>query len=255
MAKFTDHLQNWCNNLYGWVPQPRPRPEQLKNTRLIAHRGAWNNKDILENTIESFQRCLNNKVWAIEFDIRWTSDNIAVVHHDESTQRVFAKKLLIHETSFKTLRQQIPQIPTFSEIIEQFSGRIHFMIELKTLCTPKQVLIIKNLLNHLEPITDYHFMSLDPQRFSPIDFAPKESFVSIGLTNVYSIYKKTLSQHYGGFTGHYFLINNKMKQQCQKRGIIVGTGFPHNKNLLYREVRRGIPWIFTNKALDLAKWL
>lgn len=57
----------------------------------------------------------------------------------------------------------------------------------------------------------------------------------------------SLSQHYGGVLGHYLLITNKSVHRLVAAQQIVGVGFVDSKNSLYRELNRGISWIFTNQ--------
>jgi glycerophosphoryl diester phosphodiesterase len=37
----------------------------------------------------------------------------------------------------------------------------------------------------------------------------------------------------------------------RKNGQPVGTGYPASKNCLYREINRGVEWIFSNNAGEL----
>ncbi len=255
MVKITDTLQQLCNSLYRYIPQSQPSMEALSGVQLVAHRGAWDSQDRLENTLPAFDHCLNKKIWAIEYDIRWTADDVPVIHHDTNTTRVFNMDLSIANTMFARLRERIPAIPQLAEVIGRYNNKIHHMIELKNKPSEKQLGILQEILTPLTPIADYHFMSLDIDWFSAMKQWNSKCFVSVARTNINQIYKETLQRDLGGFTGQYLLVSDKMRSACLKHGITVGTGFPDSKNLLFREVNRGIPWVFTNRAVELSQYL
>ncbi len=252
MVKLTDQIQNFCNQVYRFVPQPEPTNWALDHVKIVAHRGCWNQAERLENTMAAFLESLQHNIWAVEFDLRWTKDNVPVIHHDANTQRVFNKNLEIAETEFSQLRSEIAQIPTLMEVIAALGNKKHLMIELKTLCLPEQVKTLHETLKDLTPVEDYHVMSLDLDRFTPLDFIQTKAMVSIARTNIQHIYKQTLERRLGALTGQYLLLTDAMKNSCQQQDILVGTGFPDSKNLFYRETNRGVNWIFTNQAIELA---
>lgn len=253
MTHITDSLQDAVNFIYKFIPQKTPTPEALQEVRIIAHRGSWNLEHRLENTIAAFDHCLNKNIWAIEFDIRWTADNVPMVHHDQTTKRVFNKNITIANTRFSELREQLPLIPTLDEIITRYSGKLHFMIEIKDNPSPEQAKILKDILKNIDPVQDYHFMCLELDFFKNLNFVTSKCFVSIAKTNIRTIFKHSLKQNFGGFTGQYLLLSNKMRHGCHQQGIKVGTGFPTEKNSFYREINRGIDWIFTNHSTELAQ--
>ncbi len=254
MIKVTDQLQSFCNKIYRWIPQPDPSARDLKNIQIVAHRGCWNDKERLENTMAAFLASLRHDIWGIEFDIRWTQDNVPVIHHDTTTERVFGKDILINQISFKNLRSELAQIPTLQELINIMGTKKHFMIELKTTPSVEQVEILSSLLKPLTPEVDFHFISLDLDRFIPLSQYSPKCFVSIARTNMHKIFKESLRRELGGVTGQYLLLTDSMTKQCHANGIKVGTGFPDSQNLFFRETNRQVDWVFTNQAALLATY-
>ncbi|MEM7646799.1 MAG: glycerophosphodiester phosphodiesterase [Pseudomonadota bacterium] len=254
MIWLTDALQNFANGVYRWLPQSTPSLSRRKEAKLVAHRGAWDDTH-KENTHQAFARCLQTPVWGIEFDIRWTLDNVPVVHHDRSCRRVFDKDILISETNADDLLSQLPAIPKFQDVVDRYGGQLHLMIELKNQPKPEQASVLKSLLSDLRPRVDYHFMSLDFDHFKTLKEWDPKCWVSIARTNIRDIYHKTMTHNIGGLTGQYLLISGSMKTHCHSQDIKVGTGFPDSKNLLFREINQGSDWIFTNRALELSEHL
>jgi glycerophosphoryl diester phosphodiesterase len=58
--------------------------QQLKaqDTKIIAHRGAWKEFDLPENSIAALQKAIEIKAYGSEFDVRRTLDGKLVVNHD-----------------------------------------------------------------------------------------------------------------------------------------------------------------------------
>jgi len=50
--------------------------------KIIAHRGAWKNTHVPENSIASLQKAIEQGLWGSEFDVHLTKDDILVVNHD-----------------------------------------------------------------------------------------------------------------------------------------------------------------------------
>ena len=53
-----------------------------KQTQIIAHRGAWKENALPENSIASLQKAIELKCYGSEFDVRRTKDGVLVVNHD-----------------------------------------------------------------------------------------------------------------------------------------------------------------------------
>lgn len=74
-----------------------------QNPKIVAHRGAWKNTHVPENSIASLNQAISQKVWGSEFDVQLTKDNILVVNHNDdflgidiatsTYQELLAKKL------------------------------------------------------------------------------------------------------------------------------------------------------------------
>lgn len=240
------------------IPRSIPELAVLQQCKIVSHRGEHDNSEVMENTLRAFESARANGVWGIETDIRWTRDLLPVVCHDPDGSRVFGKTIEISRVTLAELRAVIPQIPTLAELIAEFGGNTHLMIELKAEVFPQQEEQKRILEQHLAALTageDYHILALKAELFEMVDFLPREFCLPVAETNTRWISQASLEGNYGGLTGHYLLLTNKIKQRHEQAGQRIGTGFIASRNCLFRELNRGVEWIFSNDAVKLQKIL
>jgi glycerophosphoryl diester phosphodiesterase len=53
--------------------------------------------------------------------------------------------------------------------------------------------------------------------------------------------------------GHYLFLTNALMIKHRKRKQRIGTGFIDSRNALFRELNRGVDWIFSNKAVAMQR--
>lgn len=97
---------------------------------LLGHRGARASRQVSENTLESFDLCLEHGCDGFEFDVRRSADGHAVICHDPTL-----RGLRIESTSAKELC-----LPSLNEVLRHFSHRAFLDIELKVPGLEGQVL-------------------------------------------------------------------------------------------------------------------
>jgi len=239
---------------YTTWPQPFPGKERLKQCKIVSHRGEHDNKTVFENTIAAFERVRKAGVWGIEFDVRWTKDLQPVVFHDKTLQRVFKSDIQINKVTLAELKKRCNLIPSLSEVIQKYGKILHLMVEIKEEEYPDPVYqnnVLKDLFDPLTPQIDFHLISLRPEMFSLINFAPSSTFLPCARLNVKRLSRQALLKNYRGITGHYFLIIDTILKNHHKQNQCVGTGFIGSKNCLFRELNRGVNWIFSNNAVEL----
>ena len=242
--------------IFAFLPQPSPGPDELKACKIVSHRGEHDNISVYENTIASFDGAMEQGVWGIEFDVRWTRDLQPVVAHDPDLKRVFGNPTTIAAVEFGELRTRCPDVPLLSEVVERYGQKVHFMIELKEENYPnpaRQNVIFKDCFASLQPQKDYHLMTLTPGMFDLITFAPSSCYIPIATLNMSSFSNLALEKKYRGVAGHYLLLTRAILGKHRENGQQVGTGYPASRNCLFREVNRGVEWIFSNNAGELMK--
>lgn len=239
-------------------PGPAPSADQLRQCKLISHRGEHNIRDTKENTIAAFDKAAHAGVWGLELDLRWTADLVPVVLHDPNLERVFQDQRRVDRMPFKELRAGFVQVPTLAEVVARFGGRCHLMIEIKDTAWPDpaaQNKTIHQILAPLKPARDYHFISLVPTLLDRIRDLPGQAMIAIAYHRPGKLYRQVLDSGWGGLCGHFTMMSNPLVRRLKSRGKAAGTGYAASRNCLFREVRRGIDWIFSNNAVELQQMI
>ncbi len=68
-------------------------------TQVIAHRGAWKNTEVPENSIAALQHAIRLGCWGSEFDVHMSSDSVPFILHDHSIQGIHIEKTSAAELS------------------------------------------------------------------------------------------------------------------------------------------------------------
>lgn len=236
------------------VPRPMPSRAALERCRIISHRGEHDNRTVMENTLEAFRSARDAGVWGIECDIRFTRDLVPVICHDPTPERVFGPDTPVAQLDFAALRSALPQIPSLREVVQEFGGSTHLMLEIKAETwpdPPRQRDQLARELAHLEAARDYHLLALDPATFDVFDFAPKHSHLPVAELNVARMSAYALENGCAGLGGHYLLLGKRLQRRHDAAGQQLGIGFPASANALRRELNRSIQWVFSNDAVKL----
>lgn len=145
---------------------------------VIAHRG--NNKEVLENSYDAYERAVQCGAKRIELDIQLTKDQVPVINHDDSLIHTTKKDLYCSDLTFAELKQikliDGTPIPTLDEVLERFLHRIELNIEIKGNEIASSVQTVKRLAKqphrdrtiissfHLEPLLYFKAHAPDLRR-------------------------------------------------------------------------------------------
>lgn len=99
-----------------------------------AHRGLWDD-GCPENSLSAHRRAADAG-YAIELDVRLTSDGGLVVFHDETLFRMTKREGRVEDFSVKEITEiklldTEEKVPTFEEVLLAIGGRVPLLIELK----------------------------------------------------------------------------------------------------------------------------
>ena len=243
-----------AGGLFAALPRTLPSKEKLEECRIVSHRGEHDNRQILENTLAAFDRVRDRGVWGIELDIRWTRDLQPIVFHDASFRRMFDSTSMVNSMTMAEIRSEYPLVPSLEEVILRYGKKLHLMVEIKKEAYPDpefQSQVMSNLFSQLESQKDFHFLSMAPGMFEFIGFVPPQTFLPIAQTNVHTLSEIAIEKGFGGITGHYLFITDRVRTRHQNMGQKVGTGHINSKNCLFREINRGVDWVFSDKAFNM----
>ena len=236
------------------IPRRRPTRAALIDCKIISHRGEHDNRRIRENTLAAFTLAAEAGCWGLEFDVRWTQDLQPVVIHDANARRVFAIDLVIPEVNLAQLQQRIPEIPTLREVVERFGGRQHLMVELKgddVAACASRAESLREIFAALGPARDYHFLALQAELFELVEFAGMQACLPVAELNIGELSRVALQREYAGVCAQYLMLSGALISRHHRQGQQLGSGFAASKYGLFREINRGVDWIFTNHAVRL----
>lgn len=253
MANVAGTLNSLANRLWSLAPGARAALP-AGGVRLVAHRGAHEAGAATENTLAAFDLCTELGVWGIELDVRLTRDREPVIHHDPACGRLFGRPdIEIERVDFATLRAAVPEVPHLAEVIERYRGKLHLMLEIKEApgARPEMPAVVESTLQPLDPLDEYHLLSLEPTWLEGFRVAPKEALVDVAWLNAGAIVQQNLALGHGAVAGSFVLLSPGRWRQLRAAGKRVGTGFVENEGAMRREASRGADWIFTDRILTL----
>jgi len=236
------------------IPRRRPSNQALIDCKIISHRGEHDNRRVRENTLAAFTPAADAGCWGLEFDVRWTQDLQPVVFHDTNAHRVFGIDLDISQVSLSQLQQRIPDIPTLRQVVDCFGGRQHLMVELKRDDLAADAIRserLREIFAALEPATDYHFLALQAELFDLVDFAGTRACLPVAEFNIAELSRTASQRGYAGVCAQYLLLSRALISRHHRQGQQLGSGFAASKYGLFREINRGIDWVFSNHAVRL----
>lgn len=118
---------------------------RVDNTRddniwVVAHRGLTGKDNLPENSIATFQSCIDEKLDIIELDVRKTKDDVLIIMHDKTLNRTtngegkvadytlaeLKKFRLVHNSKITSY-----QIPTLEEVFKVVKNKILVDLDIK----------------------------------------------------------------------------------------------------------------------------
>lgn len=122
---------------------------------LLGHRGARASRHIPENTLESFELCLDHGCDGFEFDVRRSLDGAAVICHDAIVRGAEIERTVAADLA----------LPTLEDVLRGFAGRAFLDIELKVAGLEAALIA---LLRKYPPVRGYVVSSFLPEVLTAI---------------------------------------------------------------------------------------
>ncbi len=197
LALLQHALMRAVDGFYACIPRKQPPTSALAGCKIIAHRGA-HDKGAVENTLQAFREAREAGCWGIEFDLRWSVDDVPVVSHDVHGGRLFGDTTPLGSLTADQIRDRLPLIPTLAEVAKEFAGQLHQMIELKEPLSLGQAARLEQLLAPYTACRDYHFLALKPALFETLAGTSTDACLAVSEINTGLISQEVIHRHREG---------------------------------------------------------
>lgn len=230
-------------------------------TQVIAHRGAWKNTGVPENSIAALQHAIRLGCWGSEFDVHMSSDSVLFILHDHSIQGI-----PIEKTSASELRKiklaNGESLPTLEEYLlaGKSQNKTRLILEIKSSSISKERSLalatksVEMVLNlNMASLTEYiafdfdvckKVKALDPAAIVTYlngDKSPEELATAglDGLDYHYSVLKK----------------NESWLQDAHTRKLITNAWTVNDEETMQWLIDRKVDFITTNEPEKLIQLL
>ena len=166
------------------------------NNKIIAHRGMFDNKKVVENTIEAFEKAIDKEI-PFELDVQLTRDDKIVVFHDEDLKRLANNKMIIQNSNYEDLKKIKlldidAHIPLLREVLKKNKDKVLIDIEIKD--SKRWKTLVNKLMIELKPYVNYVVKSFNPKIVRYIK--KNYSWVNVGLL-VKDAYPSWIKKQFG----------------------------------------------------------
>ncbi len=244
MSQYLTHLQtvfNWTHNALS-IPKNKPYPGIV-----IAHRGLYGHPSIKENTLEAFDFAIRNGA-GIEYDLHLSSDEVPLINHDTTLDRIFGIPHSVRETPFYKTQTLCPEVPSLEQLLLKHHANCPYhMVEIKgSDDLDRLTILIKktiDLFEQLGTLDKVTFLSLDLDVLRLIrNIRPElpRAFVYLVSPKLGLAYLEEDPDC--KLAGWFFTYPKKIQPSR-----ILGVGFLNHKKSFSRESTKQWPFIFTDR--------
>ena len=233
-----------------------------QQTKIIAHRGAWKEFNLPENSIASLEKAIELKCDGAEFDVRRTLDGVLVVNHDPiyfgdtiqtNTYAYLNRNKLSNGESLPTLEQYLlkgTQDKHKTLLICEIKAAIKnkeqdYLATIETLELAKKLKIEKRIV----------YISFSKDILSWIKAQQSKATV-LYLESDLSI-DDVVQNKFDGINLHYtsFKNNSQLSESAKKAGLKIGSWTVNELSDLAILQQQGVEWITTNQPMQFQKQL
>ena len=233
-----------------------------QQTKIIAHRGAWKEFNLPENSIASLEKAIELKCEGAEFDVRRTLDGVLVVNHDPvyygdtiqtNTYAFLNRNKLSNGESLPTLEEYFlkgTQDKHKTLLICEIKAAIKdkeqdYLATIETLALAKKLKIEKRIV----------YISFSKDILSWIKAQQSKATV-LYLESDLSI-DDVVQNKFDGINLHYtsFKNNSQLSESAKKAGLKIGSWTVNELSDLAILQQQGVEWITTNQPLQFQKQL
>ncbi|MBL7873016.1 MAG: glycerophosphodiester phosphodiesterase [Cyclobacteriaceae bacterium] len=234
----------------------------ISQTNVIAHRGAWKNKSLPENSIASLKHAIELGCYGSEFDVHLSADSIPFVLHDHSIQGIHIEKASSKELA-KIKLSNGESLPTLEAYLNAGKNqtKTRLVLEIKSSSVSKArslnlaracVLLVEK--TGVASITEYIAFDFDVC-LKVKELNPK---ASVSYLNGDKTPAELEVAGLNGFDYHYSILkkNEDWLTEAQKRNLTTNAWTVNDGETMRWMIDRKIDYITTNepeKLLELLK--
>ena len=147
----------------------------VTKTRVIAHRGYWDTDGSAQNSIRALEKAAEIKAYGSEFDVHLTSDDVAVVFHDNKIGGLEIQKTPYAQLKDKTLTNG-EKLPTLQQYLEKAQQL-------------KDIKLIFELKSHYNAQRDIEAAQASVAMVKKMNLQDRTEYISFSLTAVKEIHR------------------------------------------------------------------
>ena len=239
-----------CIITAAWISAKSPM-------KVIAHRGYWKTEGSTQNSLRSLEKAAELTVYASEFDVHLTADNVLVLNHDDDIQGHH-----IQTSTYAELKDlKLPNgesLPTLEKFLlkakEKGNKKIRLVFELKPHKTPERnreaarlsVEMVKRM--KLAKRVDYISFNLD---------ACKELIKQDPKSNVYYLNgelgpKELKEMGFAGMDYHFkvYELHPEWIQECKALGLKTNVWTVDEIDMMKQMRDKGVDFLTTDLPVE-----
>ena len=233
-----------------------------QQTKIIAHRGAWKEFNLPENSIASLEKAIELKCEGAEFDVRRTLDGVLVVNHDPvyygdtiqtNTYAFLNRNKLSNGESLPTLEEYFlkgTQDKHKTLLICEIKASIKdkeqdYLATIETLALAKKLKIEKRIV-YISFSKDILSWIKEKQPTATVLYLESDLSIDAVVQNKFD----GINLHYTSFKN-----NSQLSEAAKKAGLKIGSWTVNELSDLAILQQQGVEWITTNQPLQFQKQL
>ena len=233
-----------------------------QQTKIIAHRGAWKEFNLPENSIASLEKAIELKCEGAEFDVRRTLDGVLVVNHDPvyygdtiqtNTYAFLNRNKLSNGESLPTLEEYFlkgTQDKHKTLLICEIKAAIKdkeqdYLATIETLALAKKLKIEKRIV-YISFSKDILSWIKEKQPTATVLYLESDLSIDAVVQNKFD----GINLHYTSFKN-----NSQLSATAKNAGLKIGSWTVNELSDLAILQAQGVEWITTNQPLQFQKKL
>ncbi len=224
----------------------------MAQTKVIAHRGYWNDKGAAQNSIQSLQQANAIKAYGSEFDVYLTADGVAVVNHDAKIAGLDIEQSTYAQLKDLTLSngEKLPTLAQYLQTAAQLKNT-RLVLEIKPhQSEDRENLAVKTVLelvkkHKLQQKTDYISFSHNIcKQLIALDAKARVAYLKGDLSPT-----QLKDEHFYGLDYHYSIFDKHpdWMKEAKTLGLTVNVWTVNDQAVMTRFIEQGADFITTDQ--------